>query len=89
MDVVDRLAKMIRIGARFVAELSLENVPFTPVHAADEQRGTATHRLHEARKRIASLPNREVKMVGHDRERDQPRICSTQRVSNDADDCIA
>ena len=89
MCIVNDLAQMIGARTRFVAETALEDVPFPPVHRTHEQRDPLTNWMHETREGVVPLAHGEVEVIGHDRERDKPRIRSTQPVAHDASHCIA
>ena len=84
MCVVNDLAQVIGTRARLVAKAALKDVPFPPVHRTHEQSDPLTNWMHEARERVVTLAHGKVEMVGHDRERYEPRICSTQPIAHDA-----
>jgi hypothetical protein len=86
MNVADRLPEMIGVSAGRIAETSLEYSALTTVHPAYEERHAPANGLHEAREGIRPLPHCEMKMVGHDCERDQPRVGATQGLTDDVHD---
>src|SRR5262245_57379032 len=89
MHVNDCIPQMISVCARLLAISSLEHVAFSPGHALNRKRSCATDRLHELSERTAALLHYQMKVIGHDGEREQLYVRLLLRARNDCAYAIA